>query len=151
VFSYKNRYGVLKDGKEVVKAQYEYISPLIENRFFLVRGNKGFYGVIDTNGKELIPVAYEALDYFANETFQARKDNKWGLVNYRNYIALPFKYTRFNFVTEDLAEIWDGEKVGYISKYGTIVIPPIYDSIKQFTPTTYLVSQKGKVGLISNL
>lgn len=151
VFSHKNRYGILKDGKEVVKAKYEYISPLIDNNYFLVRGDKGFYGAIDTNGKELIPVAYEALDYFSNGAFQAKKNNKWGLVNYRNYIALPFKYTRFNFVTEDIAEIWDGDKVGYISKYGTIMIPPAYESIKQFTPTTYLVSQKGKVGLISNL
>lgn len=150
VFVHKNHYGILKDGKEIVKAKYEYISPLIDNDYFIV-GEKGLFGVVDTNGKELIPPTYEALKYFSDGNFQATKNKKSGLINYRNYISLPLKYTDFKFISQDLAEIWDGNKVGYISKYGTIIIPPVYDSIQQFGSTVYLVSKNGKVGLIDSL
>lgn len=146
----KNQYGILIDGHELIKPKYKYISPLLDNNFFIFQGDQGF-GVLDISGKEIIPPTYEAMDYFGNKTFQAKYKGKWGLVNSYNYASVPFKYSKFNRVSDDLFEIWDGSKVGYVSQYGVIIIEPKYDSIQQLGPSTYLVSEKGKYGIISNL
>lgn len=151
VFVQNNKYGIADGTKILAKPIYKQIKPVADNAYFVVKNTSDYAGVIDSKGKLIIPDVYEYIEYFDEDNFKVRKNDKWGIVNKYNYEAIPTKYTRIDPIIDNIAKIWDGTKVGYLSKYGVLIIPPIYQSIEKFTPTIYLVSQNGKFGLLNDL
>lgn len=91
------KYGILNDkGEFVVPIKYDYIesfsefSDLMENdTLFCVKLNNN-YGAIDKAGNIKIPMIYERLQPFSYGITIANKDDKVGLINYKNEIIVPF-------------------------------------------------------------
>jgi hypothetical protein len=91
------KYGILNDkGEFVVPIKYDYIesfsefSDLMENdTLFCVKLNNK-YGAIDKAGNIKIPMIYERLQPFSYGITIANKDDKVGLINYKNEIIVPF-------------------------------------------------------------
>jgi hypothetical protein len=113
-------------------------------------------GVIDNYGSVIIPTEYQTVfryevedkvlmddkgfNYNNSTYFAAEKDNKWGLLNVKGKLIIPFQYgyirkanDELNFkkgwiITEDLKR----NKNGLINIYTNVNIPPNYETIKIF-------------------
>ncbi len=67
-----------------------------ENYFIKILENEDiyFYGIVDKNGKELVPSNYTYIEYlFDNYFIAANKDGKEGIIDQNNNIKLEFNYT----------------------------------------------------------
>ena len=54
--------------------------------------NNGLYGYADRNFKEIIPPQYEYGKAFDNGYCVVKKDGKWGVINKKNKVIIPFIY-----------------------------------------------------------
>lgn len=52
----------------------------------------GKYGFINTKGKVVIPIIYEAADNFYGEFALVKKEGKFGIINRNQIIIIPFQY-----------------------------------------------------------
>ena len=117
----------------------------------------GKYGLIDFNGKELLPAEYDeitVLDGIQNSII-IKKDGKLGLVNDNGSIIIEAKYA-------DIKNLGDTYKSGYITRneegqYGVIsttkkqILENKYDEISQiYLEDCYLVKEGGKQKLIDS-
>lgn len=117
----------------------------------------GKYGLIDLNGKELLPTEYDeitVLDGIENSII-IKKDGKVGLVNDNGSILVEAKY-------EEIKNLGDTYKNGYITisedgKYGVVsatkkqILENKYDEISQiYLKDYYLVKESGKKKLIDS-
>lgn len=129
------------------------------------------YGVIDQEGKEIIPTEYTNIpeqDLGNNGLIAVQKrigsGKQYGYVNYENERVFPFRYDdAYNFSKSGMALIgndeWDGEltfKYGYINEKGIEVIPAQYEDassfdekgfafVEQSTGEVECIDQSGKV------
>lgn len=94
-------------------------------------GNK--WGVLDTNGKEIIPAIYD--EVFIDRGFiKVILDKKHGLYSLSGREILPPNYSFiYPKEGETLIMIRQGRKYGYSNLSGQIVIPLIYDNARSFS------------------
>ncbi len=102
----------------------------------------GKYGMIDFEGKELLPCEYsqiKALDGTTNN-FIVKKDDKVGLVNEKGQIIIKTEYKNIRTLKEGYKEqyiiINQDNNYGIISTNGTVVIEPTYQEIKYLGSST---------------
>ena len=127
-----------------------------ETKILRVKKN-GKYGLIDFNGKELIPTEYDEITVLEGieNSIIIKKDGKVGLVNDNGSIIAPIKYT-------NIKSIGDNYKNGYITiddqgKYGVIsttkkqILENKYEEISQkYLKNYYLVKENGIQKLIDS-
>ena len=80
----------------------------------------------------VIPLKYESARPFSEGLAPVELDGKWGLINKKGDIIVPYKYdnvSSFYPFSKGLAEIKLNGKVGLINKQGEVVVQPKYDSI----------------------
>jgi len=157
---------VLNSKNEEILTQYEKIESLenidkndnvwYEKNILRVQKN-GKYGLIDFNGKELLPAEYDeitALKGIANSII-IKKDGKVGLVNDNGTIIIQPDYI-------EIKNLGTAYKDGYITrdenaKYGVTsttkkqILENKYDEISQiYLKDYYLVKEEGKQKLIDS-
>jgi len=95
---------VEKDGKQnlftrdgfVLPFQFDQVYQMTERYYNVVKGGK--WGVYDKTKKQLvIPVEYQDMDYCygceaKGDYLFAEKNGKWGVINFKNKVLLPFEY-----------------------------------------------------------
>ena len=120
----------------------------------VARGGK--YGLINLNGKEIIPTEYDKISPISEvkSTFKTEKDGKCGVVNAEGKTIIEPQYADIDVLGED-------DKSGFIikndaGKYGIIdysnnkVIEANYDSIqKVFANDMYVATNAGKQILLN--
>ena len=116
----------------------------------------GKYGLIDLNGKKLIPTEYDEITTLKGieNSIIIKKDGKIGLVNDNGSIIIEPKY-------KEIKNLGDTYKNGYITideqgKYGVVsatkkqILKNEYEEIKQSNlEGYYLVQKDGKIKLIN--
>jgi len=118
------------------------------------------WGLIHKSGAEVIPTKYDSISYvggdvvFVNIGFkEGRKlqyPGKWGIVDLKNIVIVPFKYSVLYPYENGFASVCIRNKWGVIDWHGSIMIPIKYDFICQ-TPVEklYMIELASKFGLIS--
>ena len=149
------------------KANYDWVEPLCENSVVKVRKNHKF-GLVDHNGKVLIPVEYEDIEsdmslyedtenkvsYLASSKLWAKKDGKYGYLDEYGAVAIPFIYDGAKTFSGFMAAVKKGDKWGFINAAGEEKLPFIYDEAEVFyqgkwlSPILCLVKKDGKWGYI---
>lgn len=127
-----------------------------EEKVLRVKKN-GKYGLIDLNGKELLPAEYDeitVLDGIENSII-VKKDGKVGLVNDNGSLIAEVKY-------KEIKNLGDTYKEGYITineqgKYGLVsatkkqILENKYDEISQiYLKEYYLIKENGAQKLINS-
>ena len=82
---------------------------------------------------------------------RARLKKKWGYINSKGKIVIPFRYDATSGFSEDLenpAVVIIENKYGYIDKTGKTVIPVIYDAAAEFQDGFATVLYHKKWGMI---
>jgi hypothetical protein len=155
IFS-KGKYGYydLQSKTECIPPIYDAIG--MEYKHMKVRlGDR--VGLIDWNGKILIPIQYENLMqlYHYNESFLSlvQLNEKWGIADSTGKEIFPIRYdsifytnTRYSSAKVRLNKCW-----GFVDKSGAELIPIIYDEISSnYLNKLNLVKKKNKYGIISS-
>lgn len=116
----------------------------------------GKYGLIDLNGKEILPCEYEEITVIANiqNAIKIKKDGKYGVVDTEGNEILKIDYQNIETLGKD-------NKSGYIvqsveGKYGimnysnSLVVDVQYDKIdKVYGNDLYVVEKEGKQILVN--
>lgn len=120
------------------------------------------YGVYDVNGKEILPLIYDdieiinlrdehykKIDY---KYFHVSLDGKWGVVNIKNEMVLPFKYNDKECIRpfkNGYSAVKTNERWGFANEKGIEVIPPSYERVEDVQFDVFLVREKEKWGLFN--
>lgn len=133
---------------------------LVKNGTIIVSENKK-YGLIDTDGKIIIPIIYDGITEMGdNGLISVLKSGKWGIVNKNNDVVVDFKlvgmmrsfsgglavYYADNFSTDGR---FTSQKAGYINEKGDIIIAPQFVEANDFKNDRAVVQTRTKKLLIN--
>ena len=74
--------------------------------------------------------------------------DKWGFIDKRGNVVVPFKYDWVDKFSEGLACVELNGKYGCIDKQGNVVVPIKYDKVDDFSENVIVVGLNGKYGCI---
>lgn len=123
-----------------------------QNKYSWIRFIKdGLWGFKDTEtGEVVIPPQYELLDPFdRSDLAAAYKNEKWGLINRKNEVVIPFRYLEISSFSEGVSRVREGNYWGLINEKGVEIIPPEYDSVGYMNSEgRVIVSKQNKYGVV---
>ena len=122
--------------------------PLSKDHLIVFRGYK--YGVIDKNGKELIPCdKYDVLTrlndsllaaYICQDSSAYILEYDCGIIDVNGKVVVKFIYEDLSVINGEFISAKKDGKYGVINKSGKTVIPFKYDAHFEFVNENYLVS-----------
>jgi len=142
-----NKFGIIDlKGKVIVPCEYDWEVHLPLYTGFSEVTKNGLSGIIDKTGKEIIPCKYDEINWdvenkknnnvptklLAKTLFIARENDKWGMLDEKNNIIIPFKYEELESFSNGLAVAGLNGKYGYINYNDSIVVPFIYAYCQSF-------------------
>lgn len=152
-FREKGLWGLMdKDLHILIPPQYEHFSWIHDGRIQVAKSKR--YGIIDTTGKIIIPVSYEALaDQFHNGLIIAMKDKKWGALDSNHIMVIPFVYDEIRNFYKQITGVKKGTKFGFINRNNEEVTEFIYEFIGHdwYMDGLAEVWRNGKVGYVNEL
>jgi hypothetical protein len=105
----------------------------------------GTVGVIDVEGNQIIPCEYNDVEYIGENRYKVRKEGLWYLfTSSGEQITKGYRY--LGNCNEDRIAFKKEEKLGYLNRYGKIVIRPKLDFGKSFYEGRAAVLKDGKWG-----
>lgn len=145
------KYGYIdKDGNAVTSLKYQYAYEYFLDENVAKVNLNGKYGLINKQGKEILPIEYDEIGYFNNGRGYVLKDKKVGIVNENGEILVPLNYDALYSKTEKKYELGHGMtfwgptafllkdgKYALVDREGRILSDFKYDKI-------YSVSSVGK-------
>ena len=146
------KYGVIdKTGKELFYTDYGSIDRF-SNNYALVytrrKDDETKVGIIDTNGKAVIPAIYQSLEHIYNvsEGMAVMGQNrKYGFVDTTGKIVVQFKYDQVEPFRSGIAKVWVGwQNVGYINSKGKEIIPPNPANLRRYYDK-FIIGSKNSV------
>lgn len=138
-----NKWGLLdKEGQLVIPADFDKIIDLA-NEFAVVQKGE-LKGIYYDNGKEFKIPQYQDVRYLQSIGMAVQENNKWGLLNTKGEMTIPYKYDRIYSLTEDYLVVEQNKKVGIADKTGKIILNIAYESIRTYTIDFFQVQQNGK-------
>lgn len=131
----------------VINCQYTYAGTF-KNGYAKVAKDK--WGLIDSTGKEVIPLKYESIKSFWKGTviYEDVRSGRYGITNVDGSVSLPLGKAKFIGAFYDgcaVIELSD-KKRGMINYLGDLVIPVKYDGVWQYTENMAMVKLDGKYG-----
>lgn len=151
VFNKNGKFGLIDNDKVVVKPKYDDIKQLATTNNYIVKKSER-YGLITQQGSVIIPIIYDDLTLFSDNLYAVKANGRYGLVDRFNQVVLPIDFMKFEYISEDLSLIrGEDNKVGLVSKYGTMVLPVVYETITPFAANTYIAQINGKYGILDSL
>ena len=119
------KYGVITVAQELIPFEYEELRVGDIYRWdgdvTLVAKLSGKYGIIDKEGKEIVPYEYEDIkeSNFGIELpqhYKIKKNNKWGMLNIANQqIVVPIEYDEIEENEGVICKVRSGDKWGIIN------------------------------------
>jgi hypothetical protein len=90
----------------------------------------GMTGQLGAQEETLIPFEYEYLSAFYYDWMIAQKKGKYGMINRKNQVVVPFQYDdMLDDVIQGYAGFKKGKKWGIINRKGEVSVPFEYDEI----------------------
>lgn len=140
-----------------------FIGELDENGVMNKETTPLYYGLIDLDGKEIIPCIKNQILYIGNHIYGVEDSaGYWNIVNNTgqkinstNYSGIDNFYLGLAKVSVSSADEYDEygytlRKYGYIDETGKEVVPAIYDEISKISDNVYLVKKEYKYGLVDD-
>ena len=142
----------LADGTEIVKPQYMFVDKF-KNGYCIVLRDYDRYGLINKEGKEVVPCEYQNVTLPADGMIRVQKDGLYGFVHEDGTPAIEPQYRAASTFNEGLAVVAvdiDSFTVsyGYIDKENRIVIQPKYQYANPFYNGYAVVKQYERNGMI---
>lgn len=142
-------YGVIDTNNKVILSfenNYAMMDSFSNDRAPVYDFNTELWGLIDTNGKEVVAPQYDGLDGhlgghygFHEGLLGVIKDDKWGFVTKTGAVAVPFIYDEIRPFSEQLAGVRKGNRWGFIDGANRTVIPFKFsdDKVQRMSVTSF--------------
>lgn len=131
---------------------YPAFENFVEKGTIRATNNEGKYGIIDAQGKTVIPFKYDFLFNFNNNGYAKYKEKeKWGILNKQNSAIIPPIYDDIVLGDDsELIAVKQNGKWGYVNFHNQVVIPFTFDKVENFKPKKdyTIVYQNGRKGYI---
>ena len=120
---------------------------------WVVKGDDGYYGVVNKNKKTIIPFVYEKIKHSGNGDFCVKRHGKWGFADKNGRILIPVEYDddfffrKTEYYNFEASKAKKNGKYGVVNRYGQEIIPLIYDKITNIGKR-YEVKKNGKFGVV---
>lgn len=108
----------------------------------------GKWGMIDSSGKQSIPIIYDYLYPRHDGTVWARNDHKTGLLDSAGQVIAPLIYNSIDTFAMGRALVKKGELYGFIAKDGKEKIPTVFKETSPFRDGYALVRDAGRWSFI---
>jgi hypothetical protein len=116
---------------------------------FLIHSKDHEYGIIDRNGRTIVPFIYDDIYCFTEGLSAVKKDNRYGFIDTTGKAIIPITYDQVYPFNNGRATVEKGGKYGCIDKDGKIVIPIIYEKVGSFRNGICAVMLNRKWGFVS--
>jgi hypothetical protein len=161
IINKNNLFGVIDEElKQVMPSQYVKFSPFYKSLFVAQQQGKGV-GVVDINGKIIIPFKYQNLEYTGDvkgtmSLYSVVLDGKFGIIDEKDNILIPcnFESIKLNNIKNEewLFFAKKNGKTGILNSKGGWIVQPQYDDIvsgSYYSEDKFTASKNGKWGVIS--
>lgn len=149
-------YKVARSGPNEIKKRPITLKPLAEPQFDSIQfygtqncvWKNGHAGIIDDNGKELIPVKYKDVGTVIGKNkwaWAVADDGNAGLVNTKGEVILPFEHGSIHVDEYGVSARRDGEDKYFVLLSDGTKTPALYDDVT-FTKDGYVFEQNGLYG-----
>ena len=149
-------YKVARSGPDEIKKRPITLKPLAEPQFDSIQfygtqncvWKNGHAGIIDDNGKELIPVKYKDVGTAIGKNkwaWAVADDGNAGLVNTKGQVILPFEHGSIHVDEYGVSARRDGEDKYFVLLSDGTKTPALYDDVT-FTKDGYVFEQNGLYG-----
>ncbi len=121
-----------------IKLNYTSQNTVSNNLFtdeYIKAGSGGKFGLIDSNGKTIMPFKYDDVVYDSKSQLSAvMLDGKWGFSDIKGNIVVNAEYDDVGLYGENnLAPVKKGDKWGYVNKSGKLSIECKFHSASRFS------------------
>lgn len=139
------KWGFFKEGKEIIPPKYDGVYDYDWRIYHVSIGQS--YGVVNTDGVEIIPPAYSIVISSGN-FFIARKGAKSGVLNKNGELVVPLQYDVINAFREGYAQVQREGRWGFIDSTGREVIPVKYQQVSELVDGLAAVSLDKQWGAV---
>ncbi len=130
-------------GDIIVEARYTEASEFNESRAVVV-STDGLYGLIDSQGNEIIAPNYDDISYDNSRYCIVERDGNIGVIDRLGREVLPTKFDWIADQSEGLFLVKSAEKYGYYSDTGEVAFELQYDNATSFQDGIAIVEFEGK-------
>ena len=136
----------LDNGKEIPAI---YVDAMDFHNGFAVVKKDGFCGIIDKDGRQILPMSYDyIMPYRLSMGFVVKKNGKMGVIDNGERVVIPCVFDDLSFAGDGpIAAKKDG-KWGFVDKDGDVVIPFQFDACSDFNDGVAIVTKGEKEGII---
>ncbi len=144
------QYGYIDEkGQVAIKPQYEWGDRFAENRA-VIKEKTGFYGYIDSDGKPITGVDFEAAWEFSQGLAAVKVIGKYGYIDIDGNMVIQPRFDYGGKFAEERARVKIGPFWGFIDKTGNLVVPAEYDEAWDFENGLGRVrKEKNKIGYVN--
>lgn len=147
----KLRYGLIdEDGKIIIKAAYEAILPLGEERAAIAetKNDKKLYGILTTDGKKITDAKYEEIRRYSGKLLAVKQKGTWGFVDTEgNWVIKPV-YQEVHSFSEGVASVKKNGKWFFIDKKSKMISKETFEAAGNLKRGIARVKKDGKWGYI---
>lgn len=128
-----------RDGQPVTKQEFDNCGGL--DSVLVVVIEKGKVGLMDHNGKMVVPIRYDQLNPFAGNLLYVIENNKTRLVTRDHKSASPLEFQQLGACHNGMAIAKVNDKWGWIDSTGKVAIPFQYDKATDFRGDRAMVTE----------
>ena len=149
------QYGLINSSGEVV-IPFMFDNMRVEREilngpnYYIWVSQNGFEGLMDTNGKTLVPCEYDLIEYVSDNMATVKLDGKYGSVDLTTgKLVIPCIYYYVGYFFDGIAHLHKSGKSWLIDKTGKLITLGIYDHIGDFHYGFCGVEKESKWGFIN--
>ena len=108
----------------------EYTIGLYNQKGVAVASKESKYGIVNSNGKVILPFEYDNISNYDNPLlFKVIKNHKCGLVSSQGRFLTDIAYKEIEYISPEKIYLYKGDTVGICDIDGKIVVPVKYDDV----------------------
>lgn len=141
-----------EDGTVIFEPQYKFVDQF-HGDYCLVFQDYNRCGLINRDGREIVPPLYDEINYPTDGMIRVRKGDLYGFFDTSGIKVIDFQYraaSGFNDGLAAIATIIDSITItyGYIDKNNRIALPPVYEYAHPFQEGFAIVKKYDRFGMI---
>lgn len=142
VYKTENKFGLKSGDVEITKAEYTKLIKLGENAFIVQKRNR--YGLINKEGKILVPIKYRWADRVASNLVKLGNDFNFGIYDDNGNAILKPEYMTIERISKDCFLTCKNFKYGLVTLNGQVILQNKFDSIFIPDEKTLVIQYKGE-------
>lgn len=110
------------------------------------------WGYINAAGKYIVEPRFSTAQVFKNKLGIVEKDDKWGVVNHKDKMMIPCKYSAVEYLKntdESIIRVFNATpRYGVIDTLGTLKVDAIYEEVGKYSEEKLAIKQANKWGYV---